>query len=169
MEKLYFLTPDLTSTHAIVNDLRAIGIGDQNIHLVANDQTTLEELPEASMLKESDLIPALQRGAAIGGATGLLAGLAAVAIPPAGLVFGGGAILATTLAGAGFGAWASSMMGVSTPNSHLQQFEEAIAQGQILVLVETEADRVEEIQQLVRRHHPEADIKGTQDTLPPLT
>ena len=38
-------------------------------------------------------MPAVERGLAIGGATGILAGIAAIALPGAGLVLGGGAIL----------------------------------------------------------------------------
>jgi hypothetical protein len=64
----------------------------------------------------SDLVPALQRGTAAGGAAGLLAGVAAVTFPPAGLTLGGGALLGLTAFGAGFGAWMSSMVGIGLPS-----------------------------------------------------
>lgn len=168
MEKLYFLVPNADSAHHLINDFRQNGIDDERIHLVAKSDTRLDNLPEASPLVESDFVPALQRGIALGGTTGLVAGLAAVAFPPAGITLGGGAILASTLGGASFGAWASSMIGVSAPNSHLRSFEDAIGQGQILILVEVEEDQVEATQALIKRHHPEVEIKGTQDALPPV-
>lgn len=168
MEKLYFLVPNIDSAYSIVADFHQNGIDEKNIHLVANSSTRLDDLPEASPLVESDFVPALQRGVALGGATGLLAGVMALAFPPAGLTLGGGAVLGSTLGGASFGAWAASMIGASTPNSHLRSFENAIAEGQILILVEVEQEQVDDIQALIKQRHPEADIQGSQNALPPL-
>lgn len=159
MHRLYFLSPNLESAKAVVNELLLARVPQKNIHVVANHAVTLEDLPEASVLENSDLIPALQKGAAIGGGTGLLAGLVAVAFPPAGLVLAGGAVLmATTLAGAGVGAWASSLIGISTPNSRLEEFEEAVARGELLLLVDVAADREQEVEALIAKTHPEATI-----------
>ena len=159
MHRLYFLSPSLESAKQVVNELLLARIPQNNVHVIANHAVTLENLPEASVLENSDFIPALQKGAAVGGATGLLAGLVAVAFPPAGLVLAGGAVLmASTLAGAGVGAWASSLIGISTPSSRLKEFEEAVARGQLLLLVDVPADREQEIQALIARTHPEATI-----------
>ena len=64
---------------------------------MAKDSVTLDQLPKASLLEESDFVPALKRGAAAGGGVGLLAGLAAVTFPPAGIALGGGALLGLLL------------------------------------------------------------------------
>jgi hypothetical protein len=82
-------------------------------------------------------------------------------------VVGGGALLAGTLGGAGFGAWAAAMIGGSVPNSHIRQFEEAIKNGQILMLVEVTENQVEETQQRVKKHHPDAKIEGVEPNIPP--
>ena len=159
MHRLYFLSPSLESAKQVVNELLLARIPQNNVHVVANHAVTLDNLPEASVLENSDFIPALQKGAAVGGATGLLAGLVAVAFPPAGLVLAGGAVLmASTLAGVGVGAWASSLIGISTPSSRLKEFEEAVAKGQLLLLVDVPADREQEIQELIAKTHPEATI-----------
>jgi HAMP domain-containing protein len=126
----------------------------------------MEELPEASLAQKSDVVPALERGIAVGGATGILAGVIAVTFPPAGLALGGGALLAIALAGSGFGALMSTMIGVSAPNSRLKQFEDAVNEGEILMLVDVPKTRVEEIEAMVKQHHPDADIKGTEPTIP---
>lgn len=168
MRRLYFLVPDVESAKQIVDELLLARIEERNIHVVAKDHHALEvaHLPEAGLFEESDFVPALERGLAVGGATGLLAGVAAVTFPPAGLVLGGGAILATSLLGAGLGAWVASMIGVSVPNTQLQKFHDALEQGQLLMLIDVPKDRTDEITELVRSHHPEAKIQGTEPTIP---
>jgi len=168
MRRLYFLVPTVESASQIVDELLLARIEERHIHIAAKDHHALEEanLPEANLLQESDFIPALERGLAVGGATGLLAGIVAVSFPPAGLLLGGGAILGMSLAGAGGGAWGSSMIGSDVPNSQLKGFEQAIADGQLLMIIDVPKARVETITDLVKKHHPEAEVEGTEPTVP---
>jgi len=166
MRRLYFLVPDIEHARKIVDELLLARVEEKHIHVIAKEGTPLEDLPEASLAQTSDLIPALERGLALGGLTGIVAGVVAVTIPPAGIVLGGGAILASSLAGAGVGALMSSMVGVSIPNSRLTAFEEAIMKGEFLMMVDVAKDRVDEIDALVKKHHPEAEIEGTEPTIP---
>lgn len=168
MKRLYFLAPDMTVAGAIVNDLLLARIPEKNIHIIAKDKHLLEQenLPAAGLLQESDVIPAIEKGVAVGGATGLVAGLVAVTFPPAGLVLGGGAVLITALVGAGFGAAVAPMIGISVPNSQLNEYEDAVQRGEILFLVDIAKDRVDEICELISSHHKDAQIKGTEPTKP---
>jgi hypothetical protein len=166
MRRIYFLTPNVASAKAIVDELLLARIDDRHIHVLAREGTPLEDLPEATLAQRSDLIPSLERGAAAGGLTGLLAGLIAVSFPPAGLVLGGGAVIGITVLGTGFGAWMSSMVGVGIPNRRLAQFEAAIASGHLLMMIDVQRDRVEEIEAIVMRHHPEAELEGLEPNIP---
>jgi len=168
MRRIYFLIPDHDTTKTIVDELLLARIEERHIHVIAKEGAPMEELPEASFLQKSDFVPALEKGMTLGGATGIVAGLVAVTLPPAGLVMGGGAVLAIALAGAGVGAWLSSMVGISLPNSCLKQFENAIEQGEYLMMVDLPKERIEEIDELVKKHHPEADIGGTEPHVPPF-
>ncbi|QBQ55590.1 DUF1269 domain-containing protein [Nitrosococcus wardiae] len=166
MRRLYFLIPDVKNARKIVNELLLARVEERHIHILAKEGIPLEDLPEAGLMQKSDFIPALERGVAVGGATGVLAGLVAVTFPPAEIILGGGAILAMSLAGAGFGAWFSSMIGSDAPNSQIKQFEKAIEQGELLMMVDVPKARVDEIDELVKKHHPEAEISGTEPTIP---
>lgn len=168
MRRLYFLIPDTDSAKVIVDELLLARIEERHIHIAAADHHALTEanLPEANLLQESDFVPAVERGLAVGGATGVLAGVAAVVIPGVGLALGGGAILGIGLAGAGVGAWVSSMIGISTPSSRLTEFEKAIEAGQLLMMVDVPKERVDDIATRVRSHHPEAHIEGTEPVIP---
>lgn len=166
MRRLYFLVPDLACAKAIHNELLLARVEERHMHVIAREGTPMEELPEASLAQRSDLIPALERGTVVGGLTGLVAGVVAVTFPPAELVLGGAAVLAIGLMGVGFGALMSTMLGVSVPNSRLRQFHDAIRRGEILMMVDIPKNRIEEISDLIRKHHPEAKIGGTEPHMP---
>lgn len=166
MRRIYFLVPTVASARAIVNELLLARIEERHLHVVAREDTPLEDLPEAGVAQKSDLVPALQRGVAAGGVAGVLAGALAVTFPPAGLVLGGGALLGMTVFGAGFGAWMSSMVGVGLPSGRLEKFESAIERGELLLLIDVPRGRVEEIEALVKRHHPESELEGIEPNIP---
>ena len=165
MKRIYFLVPNIEITRKVVNDLLLARIEERRIHVLAKRGTPLEDLPEASILQKKDLIPALQQGVALGGLTGALAGIVAVALPT-GLVLGGGVVMALSLAGAGVGGWASSMIGSSVDNRQIQQFEAAIERGEFLMMVDVPRARVEEIEELIMNHHPEVECEGTEPSIP---
>ena len=62
----------------------------------------------------------------------------------------------------------SSMVGVSLNSSRLKKFEDAVNQGEFLVLIDVSRPRVDEIEDIVKKHYPEADIEGTEPMMPPF-
>lgn len=168
MRRLYFLMPDINVTHELVKELLLSHVEERYIHVIAKEGTPMEDLPEASLLQKSDFVPAIEKGLTIGAITGVVCGLVAMAFPPAGLVIGGGAVFAIGAAGAGVGGLMSSMVGIGLASSRLEKFEEAINQGEFLVLIDVPRTRVDEIEDIVMKHHPEADIEGTEPMMPPF-
>ena len=166
MMRAYFLVPDTSTAKTIIDELLLKHVEWRHLHVIANKDVSLEELPEAELAQKSDLLPSLRRGALTGSGLGLFMGLVAMAVPPAGLTIAGGAVLAMAAGGAGFGALMATMIGVDVPNSRLKRFEEAIQEGKLLLMVDIPRDRVEEIQQVIHAHYPAADIQGTDPTIP---
>ncbi|HYW90846.1 MAG TPA: DUF1269 domain-containing protein [Gammaproteobacteria bacterium] len=166
MRRLYFLVPDVETARAIHNKLLLARIGEEHIHVIARAGIPLEDLPEATLAQQSDLIPALERGTAAGGVTGMIAGIVVLAFPPAGFALGGAAILAFGLAGAGFGALMSTMVGIGLPSSRLKKYSDSIDKGELLMMVDIPKDRIVEIDTLVKQHHPDAEIAGTEPHIP---
>jgi hypothetical protein len=158
MRRIYFLLPDVQSGKSIIDELLLKRVEWRHIHVLARPDVHLEQLPEATLTQRSDLLPALARGTAAGGVTGML--------PPAGLTIAGGVVVLMTLASAGFGAWTATMIGIGIPSTRLKRFESAIEKGELLMMVDVGKDRVDEIEELVKSHHPEADIEGTDPTIP---
>ena len=166
MRRLYFLVPDIPTARKIVDDLLLARISERHLHVLAKRGTPLEDLPEAGVLQKTNLVHALERGVALGGASGLLAGLVAITMPGAGPVVAGGALLGTTLTGAGVGAWAGSFIGLSVGNTRLKRFEEALEKGELLVMADVPASRKDEIEERVKKHFPKAEIGGAEPRIP---
>lgn len=165
MKRIYFLAPNIGITHRIVDELHAEGIEDRHIHILAKRDTPLEGLHEAGMTIKSDFISAAERGVALGGITGLLGGL--IGLRFAGFVIAGGPILGLLMAGATIGSLAGGLTGMSSANSKLKKFEEAIERGEFLVLVDVPRERIMTISQLIAKHHPEAEFEGVEPFMPP--
>lgn len=166
MRCLYCLVPDIPTAHAIVDELLLAHVPEKHLHLIAREDTELGSLPHASLAQKTDLIPAIERGLGLGGVTGTLAGLVAIAIPGAAVVSAGVLVVSLALASAAAGAWISSMIGVSVDSPRLKPFEKAIQSGQLLMMVDVSADRVDEITTRIHRHHPDAKPEGVEPNIP---
>ncbi len=165
MRRIYFLAPNVKVTHAIVDELRTMSIEDRHMHVLAKRDTPLEDLPEASEFQKTDFIPAVERGAALGATTGLLAGL--VGLRFAGFAIAGGPVLGILVYGATIGAMMSGLAGLQVGNSKVKQYEDAIEKGEILVMVDIDKDKIGEISKVITKHHPKAEFEGIEPLLPP--
>ncbi|MEW6132774.1 MAG: DUF1269 domain-containing protein [Pseudomonadota bacterium] len=164
--RLYFMTPDVVSARSIRDELLLARIENGHIHVLAKDGIPLEGLQEASILQRSDFVHGIESGLMVGGGVGILVGMAAILFPPAGIDLQPVTILITALIGAAFGAWVSSMIASSIPNSRLRTFEAGIAAGRVLMMVDVPAGRVDEIRKLVANRHPEASGSSPEPTIP---
>ena len=164
--RLYFLLPDLGSAIRTGNDLLLARIEDRYMHFLAKRGMSLGKLHAANYFQKSDLRHSMQVGFILGGCLGFLVGIYIYMTPPEGANLQLVTILIATVVGALFGAWAASMIGISTPNTALKRFEAEIGEGRVLLMVDVPKDRVEELQELVHRSHPEASDHGLEPTIP---
>ncbi|QAZ39395.1 DUF1269 domain-containing protein [Methylibium sp. Pch-M] len=192
--RIYWLLPDLTSARRTMNDLLLARIGDAHIHFVARENADLSGLHAANLLQTSDLLRSAQAGLVIGGLGGAVIGvLAAMFFPIVGGAESGLAALRAVFAssdwsgaelrsaldspqwamaavlavlGGLLGAWSSSMIGIAAPSGRLRRFEGALADGQLLLMVDVPRSRVQEIESLLQATHPEAHFEGVEPDVP---
>ncbi len=167
--RLYFILPDTKTAETIEDELLLARIDEGHIHFHTTLETRLgNKLPKANILQKSDLLHAMGVGLVSGGLTGTIVGAvlyfqwAEVGAVAPGL----GLITVLSIIGAVFGCWAAGMIGISCPNSRLKAFRRAIDDGNILLMVDVPKERVEEITRLIKSHHPQADAKGIEATIP---
>ncbi len=152
-ERQFFFAPDFTSASSIVDDLKEFGITEEDIHVIANDEGVLEPLPEPDITHRSDIVDAAKRGAATGGAMGLLGSIVAVTVPAFGLTLGGGAILAGTALGTALGTWFSTLVGVSVPNQDVEDYRHRIERGEFMIIVDCEPEQQPQLAAMLESRH----------------
>jgi uncharacterized membrane protein len=140
MKRYIYAFDSAASAHAALITLRLNGIDEQCMSLIARSDIQLEKIPEKYLDASTDFMPALGRGVAIGGITGLFAGLVAMAIPPLGIAIGGSALLAFFGGGAVLGAWSSALVGSSIPDEIRRKFEDEITAGRTLLVIDADGN-----------------------------
>lgn len=164
--RLYVVLPDMASARQTANDLLLARIEDKHMHFLGRRDMSLDELHEASVLQKTDVRHAFFLGAGIGVIGGAALGVVLKMSSIGGYEFDVGTLILCTMGGLMLGAWASTLIGVSTPSVKLKPFEGELAAGKILLMVDVPHARVEEIHRLLERRHPEADRKGIDLTMP---
>ncbi len=165
MKRLCFLSPDIQRAQAVVRDLKNDGFAEKHIYAIARSDVPLATLPDSGP-DDDDFLPAFERGVALGGATGLLGGLLAVAFPPAGFVVGGAGVLLIGLMGASLGGLLTGMAGAAFPSSRLEAFRKDIEAGKILIMVDVPVERIAHVNRLIRQHDPDVEIEGIEPPAP---
>lgn len=169
MRRLHFLIPDVPTAKLVIDNLMRSSVPETSIHIIAREGTPLGDLPEAGVTERTDLVPALERGAALGGATGLLAGLVAIAVPGGAVVAAATLLPALALGGSAAGAWVGAMIGLNVDSAQVKEFAAAIEAGQILMLVDVPPERALEVETLVRDSFPSATLAWGDPSLPPVS
>ena len=165
--RLYFVLPDVDTAQQVERDLLLAKIEDRHMHFLGKRGTDLKDLPEASLGQKTDLFHGMRVGLVAGGATGTCVGFILYQFPSligVSLDVGIAAILA--LVGAIFGAWVSSMIGSSTPNVRLREYEKTMEEGHILLMLDVPKERVDEVREIIRSHHPEVEDHGLDPDIP---
>ena len=166
MRRIYFLLPTAQRARAVVSELLMHRVEWRHMHVIANENVSIDGLPQASLAQRSDLLASLARGAGAGCATGLLAALIALVCPPEGMQIAGGTMVILTLAGVGFGAGVAAIIGVEMRNTRLKRFEEAILRGELLMMIDVPKERVEEIEQMIKFYYAQSHSEGADKTIP---
>jgi hypothetical protein len=164
--RLYFLLPDIESARQMRDEMLLARIEIGHLHFLGRRGALPEDLPEATVLQKTDIVHGAQLGAVIGGVAGTLGGFLVVLFPPEGVSLQLVTVLVAALLGTVFGAWVSSLVGSSVPNSKHKAFHSEIERGKVLMMVDVPMRRVQEITELVARRHPEAISGGFEPTIP---
>jgi len=165
-KRIYWLLPDLQSARRVMDDLLLARIENSHIHFMAREGVELTGLHEANLLQASDFVRSAQMGMVLGAALGAAAG-ALITFSSLGDAVSKPALVAALAAlGAGFGAWSASMIGASTPSRRLQRFQSALARGEILLMADVPALRVNEIEAMLHAKHQEGHDEGREPNVP---
>ncbi|WP_415885497.1 hypothetical protein ACMXYO_12855 [Neptuniibacter sp. QD37_6] len=159
MRRLVFLAPTVSQVNSVVADFLAVGIEDESIHFIAEDESLIEKISAraATDIETTERENDLDWGMVAGGSFGLAAGLVATTVlGPVGSVVSGGTVVVSSILGIGLGGWLGKLVGEDTPVHLLAKYKHALQQGGVLVMVDIPAERMTETHKLIRQHCPKA-------------
>jgi len=133
-----FSAASLTTVQAALQAARTAGVPDADLSLIARSDIELQSIPDDRLDGTTDTVPAAIRGAVGGGAVGLLAGVVAAVVPLLGITVAGAALIVAL--GAAVGTWTAALVGSLAPNEVRRTFEEEIASGHILLIIDAEQE-----------------------------
>jgi hypothetical protein len=148
-------------TEEALYELRNLGFPMNRVSVLAKNTEDIEQIAGAEVKDSQE--HQTEEGAGIGATTGtvlggiggLLVGLEALIIPGAGPFFAAGTI-ATTLAGAGFGAAAGGLVGALTalgiPEDEAKNYSEKLSQGEYLIIVEGSEEEIQLAASILTNH-----------------
>ena len=155
--RLYFLLPDRAHALLVVDELNQSGISSAQIHALGDRRTRLDGLPTSTLRQTRDSASQLEKflwnANLVSFAVALCVFIALVLtlnwnwwlVAPVVIM------VANFLAGLSF---------TSVPNTHLGEFQDALAHGEILLMVDVAETEVAKVERQVHHQHPEAAIGG---------
>ena len=156
--------PDRQDAEQALHELRDSGFPMNRVSVVARDADRNDEIAGADVSKrvgnkaDEGAVAGALTGGTVGGITGLLVGLGALAIPGIGPVMLAGATataIATTLSGGAIGAAAGSLagalIGLGIPEERAKVYNERVAQGEYLVIVDGTDDEISRAEAILNR------------------
>ena len=155
--RLYFLLPDRAHALLVVDELNKSGIDSAQIHALGDRRTRLDGLPASTLRQASDSASRLEKllwnANLVSFAVALCVFIALVLT----LNWNGWLLLPVVIMVMNFFAGLSF---TSVPNTHLGEFQDALAHGEILLMVDVAETEVAKVEQQVHHNHPEVAIGG---------
>ena len=156
--RLYFLFSDNGQARTAVADLAGIGVDAGHMHVVARPGMDVSGLPPATERQRRDVLKRLDK-TLWGGNLVLFGAAFAVLILSVAFANAVGMVLASAVMIASFTVGA--LFALRLPATHLDEFHEALRHGELLLMVDVSRDCVEDVEELMRRRHPEAVAGGS--------
>ena len=155
--RLYFLIPDRQHALSVVDELVEQGIDRKHIHALGDPRTRLDGLPTASFRQKSDSAKRIEKTCwNINMASFALALIALIVLPAVyGLSWWLLAPAAIMIGNFMFGLHLTSIS-----KTRLGEFRDALAHGEILLLVDVPEAQVADVETNIHQQHPDAAIGG---------
>lgn len=152
--RLYFLFPDqVLARHAVDNLLDGAGVDARHMHAIARSDVRIDRLPHPTRRQRSDLAARLEsllwNGNLVLFGLALLALIAALVAGATGWVMAALLVMATTFLG-------GALFTYRVPHVHLDEFRDALAHGEILLMVDVPSNRVKTVEDYIQHHYPAA-------------
>ncbi len=158
MKCMYYLAPNLVSTHQISDDLHSVGVDDWFLHIISKDEEGLkrDKLHSSNWLETTDLIRDGFIGANFGFIGGAILAFLLIHFQPFGPNVPTVAAIFLVIVATLFGAWLGGLVGIDSENRKLRRFHDEIEAGKYLILIYARKGQGEKVKAMMNERHPEA-------------
>lgn len=152
----------------LVNDLAKQGFSAEKISVIAKEGIIKDNNPSMLENVANRTAGGLTAGGLVGGLTGLLVGIGALAVPGLGAILIGGPLAAalgvtgataTAVSAAATGAFAGGLLGafgaIGLPKETVQVYEEKLREGAVIIAVVVESTETENVKTMFSDKHAE--------------
>ncbi|WP_426416689.1 hypothetical protein [Aestuariirhabdus sp. LZHN29] len=167
MKRLYYLTDSIESAERISEDLHREGISDWRFHVFSKDQAGLlhHRLHSATPLQSSNIVYSGERGAIMGGLSGLLISLLLIGTQPVGEQISSTAVILITALCILGGGWIGALSGRHQKHYKISRFQRAINDGKLLIIVDIRRHEEHAVRGLMQRYHADVLLAGIDSSL----
>jgi hypothetical protein len=158
MKCLYYLSPNLVSTHEVSDDLHKAGISDWFIHIVSHDEEGLARahLHASNYLETLDIVREAVIGTVLGFMGGVIIALVIKLIDPFPMQLPFLGYLAIVIFTTMFGCWVGGLDGWAHRNRKIERFMPDVEAGRYLILIYAKQRQLEVVFDVMASKHPEA-------------
>lgn len=161
MRALYYLMENLDTADAVVATLQEMHLGNEDYFVVSRDQKALRRHRLRGEASHNNTGGGAEQAALVGGLAGLSFAVWIALVKPAGVELGLLAFLTVAVFMGAIGAWIGAMIGLSHDDPRFLPFQNAIAAGYHLMVVNvSDVARLQQVKRAIRHLHPDAVFEG---------
>lgn len=166
MKRYYFINDNLDELEQVEQELERGGISTPHIHVLSKDDAGVQQhhLHEVNTFMRQDVVRSGEYGALIGIGISLLA-VAIAWLSGLAETIGWVPFIFLSIVLLGFFTWEGGLWGIQEPNSRFRRFEQALADGKHLLLVDVD-NRQEETMRRTLAQHPSLKPAGVGAAMP---
>ena len=158
--RLYFLIPDRAQALAVVDDLVGHGIDIDHMHAIGDQHTRMDGLPGVPARGSRTGTSSVQQLAWNANTVCFAVAVVATFLAPVFVGLSWWLLLPVAIMAANF---LTGLYLNSTVNKELNEFRDAVAHGEILLVVDVPEPRAHEVEEEIQRHHPAATSSTSPD------
>ena len=156
LRRLYFLFPDPSKATVVIDELGRHGVSPRRMHVLSRSTGDLGDLPPVGVHQGRDRARQLETLLWDGNLALFFLALALLLVA----LYVDWPLVAVVMAAAMAVTFLLGLRATWLPDVHLDEFRDALAHGEVLLMVDVPKTRVAEIEDHVHRHHPEAAVGG---------
>jgi len=156
--RLYYLLPETSHAVALVNDLHKQGVKKRHMHAIANNKIDLSDLPMVNTRQRKDMGKKVKPWLWDADLFLFFIALVSLLLMAIQQVPGWTLIIPISIMALTFALGHYFIKHI--PNDHLDEFCNAMKHREILLMIDVPRDRIWELQQWIKHHHPDAVAGG---------